>query len=240
MSQQMPPGGAPPQPPYSPQPGFQSPGAPQKSGLSGWTIALIVGAVGCLPAVAIVGILAAISIPNFLKFQCKSKQSEAKTNLSGIFTSEKAAFGEFGAYSTDLVAINWYPDGAPLYVYGFTEPGESGPEIAEMIEGYDNSRTDTLNPAVQMDAGGIARYSTQMMVTTDGGPLRLAKVTCSRVGATPYDGPCGIEAGQPAFGFLAGAVGDVDTDRSSGVREWDHWDINAQRVLTPTVDDCAD
>ncbi|MBI2370572.1 MAG: prepilin-type N-terminal cleavage/methylation domain-containing protein, partial [Deltaproteobacteria bacterium] len=32
--------------------------------------------------VAIIGILAAIAIPNFLRFQAKSKQSEAKTNLA--------------------------------------------------------------------------------------------------------------------------------------------------------------
>ena len=34
--------------------------------------------------VAIIGILAAIAIPNFIKFQAKSKQSEAKTNLKAI------------------------------------------------------------------------------------------------------------------------------------------------------------
>ena len=43
--------------------------------------------------VAIIGILAAIAIPNFLRFQAKSKQSEAKTNLGGIFTAEIAYFG---------------------------------------------------------------------------------------------------------------------------------------------------
>ncbi|HEX9605302.1 MAG TPA: prepilin-type N-terminal cleavage/methylation domain-containing protein, partial [Myxococcales bacterium] len=31
--------------------------------------------------VAIIGILAAIAIPNFIKFQARSKQSEAKANL---------------------------------------------------------------------------------------------------------------------------------------------------------------
>ena len=38
--------------------------------------------------VAIIGILAAIAIPNFLKFQAKSKMSEAKTNLGAIYTGQ--------------------------------------------------------------------------------------------------------------------------------------------------------
>ena len=33
--------------------------------------------------VAIIGILAAIAIPNFLQFQLRSKTGEAKTNLAG-------------------------------------------------------------------------------------------------------------------------------------------------------------
>jgi type IV pilus assembly protein PilA len=37
--------------------------------------------------VAIIGILAAIAIPNFLQYQMKSRQSEAKVNLNAIKTS---------------------------------------------------------------------------------------------------------------------------------------------------------
>ncbi|MFI5216165.1 MAG: type IV pilin protein, partial [Candidatus Limnocylindria bacterium] len=37
--------------------------------------------------VAIIGILAAIAIPNFLKFQLKAKTSEGKTNLAAIRTA---------------------------------------------------------------------------------------------------------------------------------------------------------
>lgn len=52
--------------------------------------------------VAIIGILAAIAIPNFLRYQAKSKQSEAKTNLGGIFVAETSYFGEanrFGSFA---------------------------------------------------------------------------------------------------------------------------------------------
>ena len=48
--------------------------------------------------VAIIGILAAIAIPNFLQYQMKSRQSEAKTNLQAISTSEVAFQAERGCY----------------------------------------------------------------------------------------------------------------------------------------------
>ncbi len=67
--------------------------------------------------VAIIGILAAIAIPNFLKFQAKSKQSEAKTNLKGIFTAETSYFGENNTYGT-MTAVNWAPVGTrQMYQY---------------------------------------------------------------------------------------------------------------------------
>ena len=66
--------------------------------------------------VAIIGILAAIAIPNFLKFQAKSKQSEAKTNLKGIYTAETAYFGENNTYES-LGLVNWEPVGKSRYVF---------------------------------------------------------------------------------------------------------------------------
>ncbi|MEW6719074.1 MAG: prepilin-type N-terminal cleavage/methylation domain-containing protein [Thermodesulfobacteriota bacterium] len=66
--------------------------------------------------VAIIGILAAIAIPNFLKFQAKSRQSEAKSNLGAIFTGQVSYFGENNLYST-FSAINWSPSGTPRYRY---------------------------------------------------------------------------------------------------------------------------
>jgi type IV pilus assembly protein PilA len=66
--------------------------------------------------VAIIGILAAIAIPNFLKFQAKSKQSEAKTNLKAIYTAETGYFGENNTYNT-FDKVNWSPVGTARYTY---------------------------------------------------------------------------------------------------------------------------
>jgi type IV pilus assembly protein PilA len=66
--------------------------------------------------VAIIGILAAIAIPNFLRFQAKAKQSEARVLLSGIYTAEVAYFAEQNEYSPDLVrAVGFAPSSTPKY-----------------------------------------------------------------------------------------------------------------------------
>lgn len=50
--------------------------------------------------VAIVGILAAIAIPNLLRYQAQSRQAEARINLGGIFVAESSFFGEESRYGS--------------------------------------------------------------------------------------------------------------------------------------------
>ncbi len=69
--------------------------------------------------VAIIGILAAIAIPNFVRFQARSKQSEAKTNLKALFTAQKAYYGEKDAYVTDGSIIGFAPEQGNRYRYDF-------------------------------------------------------------------------------------------------------------------------
>src|ERR1700678_400737 len=48
--------------------------------------------------VAIIGLLAALAIPNFLKFQARSKQAEARTNLKSYYTANKSYYGDKQMY----------------------------------------------------------------------------------------------------------------------------------------------
>ena len=59
--------------------------------------------------VAIIGILAAIAIPNFVRFQLRSKTSEAKMNIAAIRTAEEAYFSEYGLYVSTFQAPNLFP-----------------------------------------------------------------------------------------------------------------------------------
>ena len=48
--------------------------------------------------VAIIGILAAIAIPNFIRYQLRSKSAEAKTVMGGIKTAQESFRGEYDFY----------------------------------------------------------------------------------------------------------------------------------------------
>lgn len=52
--------------------------------------------------VAIIGILAAIAIPNFIRYQLRSKTTEAKVVMGGIKTSQESFRAEYDNYALIL------------------------------------------------------------------------------------------------------------------------------------------
>jgi len=83
--------------------------------------------------VAIIGILAAIAIPNFIKFQARSKQSEAKANLKASFTAMKAYYQEKDRYSTLMQDIGFVPERNNRYAY-FFDPAPTLTDRSTAIE----------------------------------------------------------------------------------------------------------
>lgn len=59
--------------------------------------------------VAIIGILSAVAIPNFKKYQAKSKTSEAKVQLAAAYTALQAFYGDFGIYAQCLSYMGYDP-----------------------------------------------------------------------------------------------------------------------------------
>ena len=159
--------------------------------------------------IAIVGILAAIAVPNFLTYQARSRQAEPNVNLSAIFTSQtdftvsnldgNATFGDVFSGSGVLPgngagSVNYQPAGGTRYTYCLT--GCATTELANTppyAVGV-NGLTNTIGTAVG-EAGNCAAVS-------------------SNVDAVP-------------IGFLASAVGNVDGDAFI-----DCWQINQNRLLT--------
>jgi len=109
--------------------------------------------------VAIVGILAAIAIPNFLNYQARAQQAEVKANLGAIFTNMTAYAAErISGYSgATLNNIGFGLSGSNRYTYGvraatlasFTvgATGTAGRVVGDVWTMNNNKQLADSNPA---------------------------------------------------------------------------------------------
>lgn len=77
--------------------------------------------------VAIIGVLSAVAVPNFKKYQAKAKTSEAKVQLAAAYTAQQAFFGDFGIYHTCLGYMGYEPVNefaSRYYAIGFGGPAD--------------------------------------------------------------------------------------------------------------------
>lgn len=67
--------------------------------------------------VAVIGLLAALAIPNYIRFQARAKQAEVKGNLKAAFTCERAYYQEHSTYTSCTMKIGFAPERGNRYRY---------------------------------------------------------------------------------------------------------------------------
>lgn len=172
--------------------------------------------------VAIIGILAAIAIPNFLTYQMKSRQSEAKTNLGAIKTSEVSWQGERGCFLTvarwPALALpaggtksgpqTWFPGGAGPAV---TAAGPQGWCVGAAAAGVTTGSFADLG--FQPTGNVLYQYAT--------GTYAVAYTSClgpALANAANIVHELGtLDAGTVAGGFRATASSNLDGDATLSV-----------------------
>jgi type IV pilus assembly protein PilA len=155
--------------------------------------------------VAIIGILAAVAIPNFIKFQARAKQAEAKANLRSWFVSERAYIQEKGGYSEFMTSVGFSPERGNRYAYYA-------------------GKTRTCE---ERKGEGITRPNDSTCISVDGGKFPVANITPDVVpvsfswnegqGGDPASP--GITGECPGCNIDAFAVGDIDGD-GRGADTW--------------------
>ena len=88
--------------------------------------------------VAIIGIMAAIAIPNFLNYMCKSKQSEAKVGLGTLATGQESYYVEYDSYTSSLTRAASSPTMKgknPRYVFSIATGDVSATQFTAIATG---------------------------------------------------------------------------------------------------------
>lgn len=181
--------------------------------------------------VAIIGILAAIAIPNFIKFQARSKQSEAKANLKGLFTSQKSYFQEKDRYSALAGAIGFAPERGNRYAYVLAAEAPEGSGAEAQARNEANIAPGT-NHQIEVDT---FRYVFQPDGTTE----TIANPTFDVVGGVPNAGEQGLFQGADdgKSHFIHSAVGNIDNDvEGEGGVSYDQWFISSQSAVVEPSD----
>jgi type IV pilus assembly protein PilA len=116
--------------------------------------------------VAIIGILAAIAIPNFLRYQLRAKMSELKTNVEAIYKSEEALRQSdrvlcAGAATGQFVAFTQIPAALPTASRNVWLPADilAASALDWVVQGgtYGSYVALTLEPPT---VGGLATCAT--------------------------------------------------------------------------------
>ena len=165
--------------------------------------------------VAIIGILAAIAIPNFLQYQLKSRQAEAKTNLQAIKTSQVAFQAERGCYigiaregaaaAPNVKSIPWtWGVGA-----GPTAPGALWCTTAPLSIGFFSD--------IGFKATGNVNYGYAVNATTVAVPYTTV-LSCTAAGATGVTGTAVLGSNN----FVATGTSNLDGDNAAvSISVWD-------------------
>ncbi|MDR3608030.1 MAG: prepilin-type N-terminal cleavage/methylation domain-containing protein [Oligoflexia bacterium] len=186
--------------------------------------------------VAIIGILAAVAIPNFIKYQAKSRTTEAKIALASIFTAEQSFSAENSTYTSCLAQAGYTPDGSNhYYALGFQQSvtanavcGGSGTGTQCNTYSYNGNvgvpGATCRNLTTPFTAAGVA-WTATTSDTAYAANLEQNKST----GVTVTDATLTASAIN-ATTFTAEAAGNI-----SNVVAADVWTINQQKALLNTA-----
>jgi type IV pilus assembly protein PilA len=166
--------------------------------------------------VAIIGILAAIAIPNFLRFQLKAKSSEGKVNIAAIRTAQVAYNSEYGVYVAATasplavpapgVKTTWADLGAAGANFGTLGWAPEGKVYFIYAAGLDAANVNSFGIGAQADIDADTAATPQIWGYVHG-TVASAALGCTGVydaanPATPlFDqvGPCDAVSGQSEF-----------------------------------------
>ncbi len=183
--------------------------------------------------VAIIGILAAIAIPNFVKFQARSKQSEVKANLKSLFTAEKSYYQEKDTYSICIRKIGFAPERGNRYYYKVNAVAPTDEATCVGVEGRATAAGTNSNLDGEIGSDTFKFGTTVVPTAAEASTFVYVPVSPLNSGiavAANLNGVTPATAG-PTSSFGGGGAGNIDSDANM-----DTWYISS--VPSTTAGSC--
>jgi len=183
--------------------------------------------------VAIIGILAAVAIPNFTRFQRKARAAEAKDIMAGEFNAEKGFLAEWEGYTDNLILAGYKIEGSLRTNAGFLTGGTFIPTTINA------QALASVTTADALCGGAAAEVNTGVFCAGTVAAPTCANIHCTlnpAVAAFP-----GITAANPASatGVVNNTVSPAftlaaATDVGSGTA--DQWTMTDGKNISQTAD----
>lgn len=180
-----------------------------------------------MTAAAIVAVLAAIAIPNYLSYTASGRQAEAKIALSNIYSAEMNFGAEAGFYSACLTQLGYVPAAGDTRYYsvGFSNAAS----VATKCGPTGNKACNIYVPPAASNCTATALVGQDALTAT-----QIAYASNAR-GSSGYNWPKDSDlvatiAGGPGIGstaFSAGAAGNI----SSSATRMDNWYIDNTKKM---------
>jgi type IV pilus assembly protein PilA len=177
-----------------------------RTGLRPWGFTLV----ELMIVIAIIGILAAIAIPNFIRFQARSKQSEVKANLKGLFTAELAYYGEKSAYTECIRKLGWGPERGNRYHYSVNSGNDSKTEGCDGVELRDTASGTVTASDAEVNADAFKYGNTSPGIAA----VLKAAATVAYSPVAPMGSPLVVQAN------LVGVTASFDSQATFGASAW--------------------
>jgi type IV pilus assembly protein PilA len=157
--------------------------------------------------VAIIGILAAIAIPNFLRFQARARQSEANSNLKTLFTG----FRTLSKRPTAEIRVPGFnPERGNRYSYIMNDPCTTV-ENRTGINLIQNPNDDCIG----VDTFKFTSFPATFPIVSPLSATWNSKATANGLGMT-----AGLKGTGESWDFLGFATGDVDNTLGDSADTW--------------------
>ncbi|WP_407653875.1 pilin [Archangium lipolyticum] len=163
-----------------------------------------------------------------MKFQARSKQGEAKSNLKAWFTTERAYLQEKDRYSANIKAIGYAPERGNRYAYYF---GDNSKCEVRAVDGTVTVPADQIVECITVDLG--------KHTTSQDKPDVVKVAGISWLGAGDDPANPGISGTCPGCNVDAYAAGQIDNDKD-GVDSWYISTKDAKAAQAPCGSDASE